>query len=87
LTSPRVRAPHFMIGVVPGVFDAFGKRARRGLIALSRRRLPERLVRAEFIVTLAEVVETGLLLLGVGRRRLRRLFFSVRCMRSWRPFS
>ena len=47
--SAGAHPPHLVIGVVPGVFDAVGKRARRGLVALGWRRLPQRLVRADFI--------------------------------------
>ena len=46
----------------------------------------QRLVRALLVVALDEAIELRLLLQEVLRGGLVASFFSVRCMRSWRPF-
>ena len=60
-------------------------RARRRLVELGRVVHVDRLMRPLAVVALDEVVELGLLLKEVARRGLAS-FFSVRCMRSCRPF-
>ncbi len=72
--APCSHPTDLMVGVVPGVFEAFGHGPRRARVEIGRRSLPERLLRALFIVVSAELVEAGLLLFGVGGRRLRGLF-------------
>ena len=71
--APRSHPTNLMVGVVPRVFEAFRHVPRRGRIEIGRRPLPERLVRALFIIVSAELVEAGLLLPSVGGGRLRGL--------------
>ncbi len=79
--------PDLVVGVIPGVFDAFRQQARRGRIEVGRRLLPERLVRTLLIIMSSELVEARLLLRGVGAGGCEVCFFNVRCMRSCRPLS
>jgi hypothetical protein len=71
--APRSHPTNLMVGVAPRVFEAFRHVPRRGRIEIGRRPLPERLVRALFIIVSAELVEAGLLLPSVGGGRLRGL--------------
>ena len=71
--APRSHAADLMVGVVPRVFEAFRHGPRRGRVEIGRQPLPERFVRALFIIVSAELIEAGLLLPSVGGGRLRGL--------------
>src|SRR5205085_6138360 len=66
-------AARVMIGVVPGVLLAVRQGSGRGVIGIDRRPLAKRIVRALVVIMLAEPVEAGLLLAGIGGRRGRGL--------------
>ena len=74
--------------VVEGIVDvrqsAVGSRGR--LIDLGRAFHVQGFVRTFVVEDLDELVEAGLLLQEVPAAGLVASFFSVRCMRSWRPF-
>jgi hypothetical protein len=63
-----------------------GIRTRRGLIDFGRTLHVEGFVRTFVVEDLDELVEPSLLLQKIPNGRLVASFFSVRCMRSWRPF-
>src|SRR5208282_712291 len=78
--------PHLMKSVVPGILEPRRHGARRRLVELGRRLLPERLVRSLLVVAPAEFVEARLLLFRVVRRRARglRLQRAMPCVRDVR---